>query len=103
SSRRRHTRWLVVTGVQTCALPISFGSPFDYSTQAILVVPTDGALPSDLDFADEAAETIGEIGRSLEGRTLVLFTAHGAMREVASRLAPLESSGIAVLTQGIDG
>src|SRR5213076_1744871 len=23
SSRRRHTRWLVVTGVQTCALPIS--------------------------------------------------------------------------------
>src|SRR5213076_2726817 len=22
SSRRRHTRWLVVTGVQTCALPI---------------------------------------------------------------------------------
>src|SRR5881397_4244620 len=23
SSRRRHTRWLNVTGVQTCALPIS--------------------------------------------------------------------------------
>src|SRR6187402_3113645 len=23
SSRRRHTRWLAVTGVQTCALPIS--------------------------------------------------------------------------------
>src|SRR5213076_3365046 len=23
SSSRRHTRWLVVTGVQTCALPIS--------------------------------------------------------------------------------
>src|SRR5213076_3471160 len=26
SSRRRHTSWLVVTGVQTCALPISGGS-----------------------------------------------------------------------------
>src|SRR6188508_3435571 len=25
SSRRRHTRWLNVTGVQTCALPISLG------------------------------------------------------------------------------
>src|SRR5213593_5033727 len=24
SSRRRHTRWLAVTGVQTCALPISY-------------------------------------------------------------------------------
>src|SRR3546814_8786501 len=27
SSRRRHTRCAVVTGVQTCALPISFGRP----------------------------------------------------------------------------
>src|SRR3546814_2476873 len=26
SSRRRHTRCALVTGVQTCALPISFGS-----------------------------------------------------------------------------
>src|SRR5881397_1498909 len=27
SSRRRHTRWLNVTGVQTCALPICHGRP----------------------------------------------------------------------------
>src|SRR3546814_7350963 len=27
SSRRRHTRCALVTGVQTCALPISFGGP----------------------------------------------------------------------------
>src|SRR5213593_3914791 len=27
SSRRRHTRWLAVTGVQTCALPISGSAP----------------------------------------------------------------------------
>src|SRR3546814_7641317 len=26
SSRRRHTRFALVTGVQTCALPISFGA-----------------------------------------------------------------------------
>src|SRR5881396_4225702 len=25
SSRRRHTRWYEVTGIQTCALPISLG------------------------------------------------------------------------------
>src|SRR3546814_4374053 len=29
SSRRRHTRCALVTGVQTCALPIFLGSPTD--------------------------------------------------------------------------
>ena len=81
----------------------AFGSPFRYDEQAILVVPDDGALPSEPTFPDEAAETIAEIGRALDGRTLVLFTAHGSMRDVAARLGHLEESGIAVLTQGIDG
>jgi DNA polymerase-3 subunit epsilon/ATP-dependent DNA helicase DinG len=90
-------------GIGDVADARAFGSPFDYASQAILVVPEDGALPGDPEFADEAAETIAEIGRALDGRTLVLFTAHSAMREVAARLAPLEESGIAVLTQGIDG
>src|SRR3546814_548694 len=37
ASRRRHTRWALVTGVQTCALPISkslkIGDPMDPATQ----------------------------------------------------------------------
>ena len=90
-------------GISDVAEARAFGSPFEYSTQAILVVPEDGALPGDPEFADEAAETIAEIGRALQGRTLVLFTSHSSMRDVAARLAPLEESGIAVLTQGIDG
>jgi DNA polymerase-3 subunit epsilon/ATP-dependent DNA helicase DinG len=90
-------------GIADVADAHAFGSPFEYASQAILVVPEDGALPGDPEFADEAAETIAEIGRALDGRTLVLFTSHSAMREVAARLAPLEESGIAVLTQGIDG
>jgi len=90
-------------GISDFADHHAFGSPFDYAKQAILVVPEDGALPGDVDFPDEAAETIADIGRALEGRTLVLFTAHTAMREVAARLGHLEESGIAVLTQGIDG
>ncbi len=81
----------------------AFGSPFRYDEQAILVVPEDGALPSEPAFAEETAQTIVDIGRALDGRTLALFTAHGAMRDVAARLGPLEESGIAVLTQGIDG
>lgn len=90
-------------GIGDIADAHAFGSPFDYAEQAILVVPTEGALPNERDFADETAETVAEIGRALDGRTLVLFTAHGAMREVAARLVVLEESGIAVLTQGIDG
>ena len=81
----------------------AFGSPFRYDEQAILVVPDDGALPSEPGFAEETAQTIADIGRALDGRTLVLFTAHGSMRDVAARLGHLEESGIAVLTQGIDG
>ena len=81
----------------------AFGSPFRYDEQAILVVPDDGALPSEPAFAEETAQTIIDIGRALDGRTLVLFTAHGSMRDVAARLGPLEETGIAVLTQGIDG
>ena len=33
TSRRRHTRWSCVTGVQTCALPISI--PFTIATERI--------------------------------------------------------------------
>ena len=90
-------------GIADVADARAFGSPFDYAKQAILVVPTEGALPGEPGFADETAETIAEIGRALDGRTLVLFTAHSAMRDVAARLVMLEESGIAVLTQGIDG
>lgn len=90
-------------GIADIADARAFGSPFDYASQAILVVPTEGALPSDPTFADEAATLIDDIARALDGRTLVLFTAHGAMREVASRLAALEEGGITVLTQGVDG
>src|SRR3546814_6178944 len=32
SSRRRHTRCALVTGVQTCALPICHFEPHDYSS-----------------------------------------------------------------------
>jgi DNA polymerase-3 subunit epsilon/ATP-dependent DNA helicase DinG len=46
---------------------------------------------------------VGDVARALGGRTLVLFTSHAAMREVRAQLAGLEDTGIAVLTQGVDG
>src|SRR3546814_2433785 len=38
SSRRRHTRCALVTGVQTCALPICALAHFDHALDASLVV-----------------------------------------------------------------
>src|SRR3546814_4854211 len=44
SSRRRHTRCALVTGVQTCALPILRAAPAfaDFAMQAIAVLPATG-------------------------------------------------------------
>ncbi len=90
-------------GVDDVADTLAVGSPFDYPSQATLVIPTDIALPQEETFAADAAALIAEIARALGGRTLALFTAHGVMRDVASRLAVLDEANIAVLTQGLDG
>src|SRR3546814_17455229 len=50
SSRRRHTRCALVTGVQTCALPIWFGGwgvePFDGKRRINPFAPIAGELPN---------------------------------------------------------
>lgn len=90
-------------GVSDVAAGLLLGSPFDHAAQSALIVPTDIALPHEERFGADAAAAITEIALALGGRTLVLFTAHGTMREIAGRLGELESAGIAVLTQGVDG
>jgi len=79
------------------------GSPFDYASQATLLVPTDIALPHEPAFTEEAAAVIADVASAIAGRTLVLFTARAALREVAERLRGLEETGIAVLAQDVDG
>src|SRR3546814_1995740 len=46
SSRRRHTRCALVTGVQTCALPIydGWGFPYECSDSGIAILPVQGTL-----------------------------------------------------------
>ena len=90
-------------GVSDVAGTLRVGSPFDHARQSLLIVPSDIALPHDGHFAEEAAIIIGDVARALGGRTLVLFTSHTAMREVGAQLGGLEDTGIAVLTQGVDG
>jgi Rad3-related DNA helicase len=90
-------------GIADVAEPLAVGSPFDHQRQALLVLPVDIALPGEERFIEEAARVIEDIARVLDGRTLVLFTSHASLREVAARLEGLESDGIAVLTQAVDG
>jgi predicted DnaQ family exonuclease/DinG family helicase len=90
-------------GIADVADTLAVGSPFDHQRQALLVLPTDIVLPSEDRFIEEAARLIEDVARTLDGRTLVLFTSHATLRDAAARLGALESEGLAVLTQGIDG
>src|SRR3546814_4095823 len=44
SSRRRHTRCALVTGVQTCALPICWGLRIEYSLEGAVPLETGGGM-----------------------------------------------------------
>jgi len=90
-------------GIADVAEPLAVGSPFDHQRQALLVLPTDIVLPGEERFIEEAARLIEDVARALDGRTLVLFTSHASLRDAAARLGALETEGLAVLTQGIDG
>src|SRR3546814_3926684 len=73
SSRRRHTRCALVTGVQTCALPIS---AFDADGVAAVVVDLDevafqgraGVAPAAVHLADHYLRVRGANARSEERR-----------------------------------
>ena len=90
-------------GIADIGEPLAVGSPFDHRRQALLVLPTDIVLPGEERFIEEAARLIEDVARTLDGRTLVLFTSHASLRDASARLGALESEGLAVLTQGIDG
>ena len=89
---------LQVEEFETLILP----SDFDYTTQALLFIPQDlgsikNNLPKVIDFLDVFFSTV-------KGRTLVLFTAFFAIREVFTRLKiSLEKEGIYLLAQSISG
>src|SRR3546814_10446942 len=65
SSRRRHTIWALVTGVQTCALPISIG------IADMLVADEAGAVP--LDRAIEDGMEVWRAGRDVRGDVRVRY------------------------------
>ena len=79
-------------------------SPFDYLSQALLCLPTDLYELDDPRFVEQVTGVVSEIAETIEGRTLVLFTSHQQLRDVAERLRPrMARSHLGVLAQNLDG
>ena len=76
-------------------------SPFDFSRQALLVVPTDVPEPGRAGYAEAVRDLAERSILAADGRSFVLFTAYSLLRRVHGELAPvLEARGYRCLRQG---
>lgn len=82
-------------------------SPFDYSRQALLCVPTDVPDLSKMSAEDASvwlSDSIYQLARISRGRLMTLFTSHAMLRATADYLRrPLAKQGLRLLAQGLDG
>jgi ATP-dependent DNA helicase DinG len=90
--------------LRTALLP----SPFKYREQALVLIPRDfpaiKGRDGDAVFIQALIDSLYEMAITVGGRMLVLFTSHRMLKTVYRPLSErLESSGIGVLGQGIDG
>ena len=92
------------TGLPEDSDELVVGSPFDYQKAALLLIPDDMPSPSAEGYIEALSRVLVELGKSLSGRTMALFTSYSSLRAVASRVrAPLQLEGIQVLAQSVDG
>src|SRR3546814_7056926 len=90
SSRRRHTRCALVTGVQTCALPISRPLPLPGAVRA-------EALRPELWSRERAIITAEAAGEAAQRLSDQLDAAHASVREVHEAMTVLRSTSRAPL------
>jgi predicted DnaQ family exonuclease/DinG family helicase len=80
------------------------GSPFDYERSTLILAPTDIPEPSQHGYTAAVQQAVLDLVRASQGRALVLFTSHAALRTAYAAIKrPLEEDEILVLGQGIDG
>ncbi len=78
-------------------------SPFDYTKQAIIGIPTDISEPNDAGFALALEENIFKTVKISEGCALVLFTSYNLLDNLYQRLEPqITRLGYTCLKQGMD-
>ena len=81
-----------------------YGSPFDYERAARIYLPDDAEEATASNHHDEVARALGLLAPAAGGRTMALFTSHGAMRQVARRVEEsLAAAGLVLVLQGRDG
>jgi DNA polymerase-3 subunit epsilon/ATP-dependent DNA helicase DinG len=86
------------------ARTLKIGSPFDYRATTVLCLPTDMPEPDQPAYPAALGRSLVEVCTASEGRALVLFTSHSALRQAWQAIRrPLEERGVLVLGQGIDG
>jgi ATP-dependent DNA helicase DinG len=73
-------------GVPADARELAVDSPFDFESQALLVVPEDMLEPGDEDFAQMVAGIIEDVIDQCDGRTLGLFTSYRVLNAVHQQL-----------------
>jgi DNA polymerase III epsilon subunit family exonuclease len=79
-------------------------SPFDYSQAALIYLPTDMPEPNTAGYQRCLEQALVDLCRASQGRALVLFTSHSAVRTTYRAIQrPLEDAGIMVLGHNIDG
>lgn len=86
------------------AQTLDVGSPFDHEASTLVYVPEDMPEPNHPNYNRAMHELLGETLAATQGRALVLFTSHRALRDARNALKePLERENVIVLGQGVDG
>ena len=92
------------TGLPENSEELLVGSPFDYQKAALLLIPEDMPPPSADGYLSAMSRVLVDLGKSLKGGTLALFTSYSNLRSVSQLIRePLMAEGIQVLAQSIDG
>lgn len=83
---------------------LDLGSPFDHEKSTLIYMPEDMPEPNSPAYGSALNEALYDTIVATNGRALVLFTSHRALREARNALRePLEAHNIVVLGQGVDG
>ncbi len=86
------------------AIQLALGSPFDHEKSTLVYIPDDMPDPKHPGFQEAVNRALIELLRATEGRALVLFTSHAALRATLAGIKePLGRHNISVLGQSVDG
>jgi DNA polymerase-3 subunit epsilon/ATP-dependent DNA helicase DinG len=79
---------------------LAVGSPFDYESSTLLYLSTDIPEPNQPGYQRYVEDAIVDVARTLNGRTMVLFTSYAQLRQTAAAVEGLlAASGIETLVQ----